>query len=119
MKERFVRLQLKELRKRPLTEGRVKEALYNAWENGASTALFAPNWARSEIIVGDPLERAYARFVLGGIAFNDYRVLHGRDPTAEEYREVVSGMMEREKEIPFICLRFEVQDIFTSGQSAN
>jgi len=118
MKDRFVRLQLKELRKRPLTEEGVKDALLNAWEKGASTALFAPNWAYSGI--AEEQREAYARLVLGAIAFNDYRDSHGHDPTPEKYRELVDELVEREKEIPFVTLVFGAGvNIWISGQSAN
>jgi len=115
MKERFVTLQLKELRKRPLTEERVKDALLNAWENGAGTALFAPNWAYSEI--DEPRREAYAKLVLSGIAMNDYRVIWGRDPTAEEWVEFVNELVEREREIPFVTL--VGVNSWISGQSTN
>jgi len=103
MKDRFVRLQVKESVSGDYLTRIVKAALYNAWENGASTALFAPNWAYSEI--AEERREAYARFVLGAMALNDYRDLHGRDPTADEYTEALDAMIEREKEIPsYVCI---------------
>jgi len=109
MKDRFLWLQLKGLRKRPLTKERVKVALYNAWENGASTALLLPAWAFSE--VGEQRREAYAKMFLGFIAINDYHDLYGEDPSIEEFAKILEKQIKQEKVVPFVTLTPELISI--------
>jgi len=109
MKDRFIQLQLKALFKRPLTEEGVKDALYNAWDNGASTALLLPGWAYSE--VGGQFREAYARLLLGVIALNDYNDLYGVDPGIEELAGIIDRHIKEEKIVPFLILAPELTPI--------
>lgn len=109
MKDRFLRTLLRGLCKRPLTEKRVKDAIYDAWENGASEALLLQTWAYSE--VDEQRRVAYARMFLGLIALNDYNDLYGEDPSGEHLGRIIDNHIKMEKIVPFLILTPELTSI--------
>ncbi len=100
MRDRFIRMQTKELSEGPLTMERIEKALHAAWSHGASTALLMPAFAYSKI--GQPRRKAFARMLLGIFAVNSYQD-QGIEPFHDnELSEFVDRQMEREEIIPLI-----------------